>query len=152
MRPAAPAGGAGGEASARAAGRARRVRRRSRWARRVPAPLARWLAGEFGPIRRALRYGPTLAILLLTLPALTLASQFAAPHRIDVGEGNDRFYLRGVLAQERGAATTSAGRPTGRASSSPPPPATARGRSPCASAAAAPGAPPRPSASSPTAG
>ncbi len=43
-----------------------------------------------------------LLLLVLALPALLIAFQFQATHRIDVGAGNDGFYLRGIYAQEQG--------------------------------------------------
>lgn len=72
---------------------------------RVTPPLQRWANATLVPILRTLLAPPVLAVLLVALPALFLTYQYQRPHRIDVGEGNDTFYLRGAFATEHGAGT-----------------------------------------------
>ena len=89
--------------------KARRVRRRTAqrqpFARYLPAPLRRWLLANLAPMARTLLAPPVLALLVIALPAVLLTYQYQRPHEIDVGEGNDSFYLRGALATEQGAGT-----------------------------------------------
>ena len=84
--------------------RRRVVKRRDPLAR-LPRPLRDWLAETLAPVWRTISAPPVLLLLTLALPALLVAFQFQATHRIDVGEGNDSFYLRGGYAQEQGNGT-----------------------------------------------
>jgi hypothetical protein len=84
--------------------RRRVVKRRDPLAN-LPGPLRDWLAETFVPAWRTLSAPPVLVLLLLALPALLVAFQFQPTHRIDVGEGNDGFYLRGSYVQEQGNGT-----------------------------------------------
>jgi hypothetical protein len=72
---------------------------------RVAAPLQRWTSTALTPMLRTLLAPPVLTVLLIAIPALFLTYQYQRPHRIDVGEGNDTFYLRGAFATENGAGT-----------------------------------------------
>lgn len=80
------------------------VRRRDPFAA-FPAPLRAWAGETLAPAWRTISAPPVLLLLLLALPALLLAYQFQATHRIDVGEGDDGFYMRGTFAQEQGGGT-----------------------------------------------
>ncbi len=87
----------------------RRVRRRTAagqpFARYLPAPFHRWLLANLAPMVRTILAPPVLALLVIALPLVLIAYQYQRPHEIDVGEGNDTFYLRGALATEQGAGT-----------------------------------------------
>jgi hypothetical protein len=87
----------------------RRARRRTTperaFARYLPAPFHRWLLANLAPMVWTVLAPPVLALLVLALPAVFLAYQYQRPHEIDVGQGNDTFYLRGALATEQGAGT-----------------------------------------------
>jgi hypothetical protein len=84
--------------------RRRIVKRRDPLAN-LPKPLRDWLLETIVPAWRTISALPVLTLLVLALPALLVAFQFQATHRIDVGEGNDGFYLRGIYAQEQGNGT-----------------------------------------------
>lgn len=84
--------------------RRRVVRRRDPLAN-LPKPLRDWLMETLVPAWRTISAPPVLAILVLALPALLVAFQFQATHQINVGNGNDSFYLRGIYAQEQGNGT-----------------------------------------------
>jgi hypothetical protein len=84
--------------------RRRVVRRRDPLAG-FPAPLRAWLAETLVPAWRTISAPPVLILLVLALPILLVAFQFQATRRIDVGAGNDSFYLRGTFAQEQGDGT-----------------------------------------------
>lgn len=84
--------------------RRRVVRRRDPLAN-LPRPLRNWLAETLVPAWRTISAPPVLLLLVLALPALLIAFQLQVTHRIDVGTGNDGFYLRGIYAQEEGNGT-----------------------------------------------
>ena len=50
---------------------------------------------------RALAYGPVLLVLALAAVALVVVYQFPQPRTVDVGAGDDGFYLRGFYPPER---------------------------------------------------
>jgi len=80
----------------------RRIARRRDPLANLPAPLRDWLTETLVPAWRTISAPPVLLLLVLALPALLIAFQFQVTHRIDVGAGNDGFYLRGIYAQEQG--------------------------------------------------
>ncbi len=80
----------------------RRIARRRDPLANLPAPLRDWLTETLVPAWRTISATPVLLLLVLALPALLIAFQFQVTHRIDVGAGNDGFYLRGIYAQEQG--------------------------------------------------
>ena len=84
--------------------RRRVVRRRDPLAN-LPRPLRDWLVETLAPAWRTISALPVFFLLILALPALLIAFQFQVAHRINVGEGNDGFYLRGSYAQEQGNGT-----------------------------------------------
>lgn len=93
-------------AVSRAAGVAKRHGRHAPWwARYVPPGLRRWAGAQFGPVGQALGDWAVLLALLLTALALVALYQFPRARSVDVGRGNDGFYLEGAYPQEQGAGT-----------------------------------------------
>lgn len=71
----------------------------------LPAPLRRWLTEESTPVLQTLRFGPILALLLLTIPILTLAYQFPRVHEIGAATRNADLFLRGFSPPEQTGST-----------------------------------------------
>jgi hypothetical protein len=90
----------------RAAGVAkRRGHRVPWWQRYLPLGLRRWYGSQFEPIGNALGDWAVLLTLLLAALALVALYQFPRTRSVDVGVGNDGFYLEGAYPQEQGAGT-----------------------------------------------
>lgn len=70
-----------------------------------PPSFRAWAGATIVPAWRTISAPPVMLLLLIALPALLLAYQVQPAHTINIGAGNDGFYVRGTFAQEQGGGT-----------------------------------------------